>query len=647
MFCHSAAQGEMRAVSRRTEYVLLLILPLVAFGLGVYRLEGHDIWGDEAYSITVAGWPLSEMVTGRADTHPPLHYVLLSLTMSLAGRTPFALRFLSVISGVLVVPLLYRLGKAAGGRPVGFWAAAAGAVSPFLVYYAQEARMYELSLAGATGSLAAFALLLRQQHDGREPARALWGLYALSSLIAVYSHYYAFAVLLAEAAFAVGTAMAAKEGRFRRLIPWLLTWGAMALVFAPWMLAHRRFLAGKASARFEEWTLAKLAEIGQRTLLAYAVGTTVSGAEQWWGWGIVALALGGLASLSMRAQSRRYALLLAVVLATGLVFAWAANPVMPFFWERYLIACVPPFLVLVGAGLAALGRIWRPAAILGMAFVLAASGVSLRHYYADPAYAKGGYGHMMAGLAAEAQAGDLILLNNPLQSSLFDYYRPEGLPAEFLPRDDLMTDEGTDRLLQQITQGYRRVWLVEFGNPQEYDPEHRARAWLGQHGSWGLYQSYAGVTLSRFTLVAATEAQHPLAINLGGEIMLVGYSLDTAMARPGEPLLLTLYWQAIGPVSHSYTVFTHLLDAQAVVQAQMDGQPVGGTRPTNTWEPGEMIADHYALMLPESLAPGDYELEIGMYLWPEMRRLDVLGDDGQVVGDRVLLGAVEVGGSRK
>ena len=46
-----------------------------------------------------------------------------------------------------------------------------------------------------------------------------------------------------------------------------------------------------------------------------------------------------------------------------------------------------------------------------------------------------------------------------------------------------------------------------------------------------------------------------------------------------------------------------------------------------------------------TVSPGEYELEVGMYLWPEMRRLDVLGDDGQVVGDRVLLGAVEVAGS--
>jgi len=627
---------------QRKEPLLLLALLLLAFGVRVYHLEGHNIWGDEAYSITVAGWPLSQMVTGSADTHPPLHYVLLSLMMRLAGKTPFAVRFLSVMSDMLVVPLLYRLGKEMGGKTVGLWAAAAGTVSPFLVYYAQEARMYVLALVGVTGSLVTFVLLDKRQRTGQASLQVLWGLYGLSSLIAVYSHYYAFAVLLAEGAFVVGTAIGNQERQLRRLGPWLVIWGVMALGFAPWLLLHRHFLEGKASARFEEWTLAKLVEISERTLIAYGVGTTVSAAERWWGWGIIGLALGGLVGLSIRPEGRRHALLLALVLTTGMLFAWAINPVMPFFWERYLLVCAPPFLVLVAAGLAALNRIWRPVSILGATFVLTASVLSLQHYYYDPAYAKGGYGHLMADLSAEAQEGDLILLNNPLQASLFDYYSPEGLPAEFLPRDALLTDEGTDQLLQRVTWGYQRVWLVEFGNPQEYDPKHRAQAWLGHHGSWGFYQSYPGASLSLFTLVAATEAQHPLAVNLGGEVKLVGYSLGATAVHPGEPILLTLYWQAIGPTAHPYTVFTHLLDAHAQVQAQMDGQPVGGTRPTTTWRPGEVIHDNYALLLPEDLAPGSYELEVGMYLWPEMTRLPVLGKDGQVIGDRVLLGTVEV-----
>jgi len=624
---------------------LLLALLLLAFGVRVYHLEEHNIWGDEAYSITVAGWPLPQMVTGSADTHPPLHYILLSFMMRLAGRTPFAIRFLSVMSGMLVVPLLYRLAKEVGGKAVGLWAAAASTVSPFLVYYAQEARMYELALVGATGSLVTFVLLDKQQRTDQAPPPILWGLYGLSSLTAVYSHYYAFAVLLAEGVFAVGMAMGTGERRnrqMRHLGPWLATWGAMALGFAPWLLVHSHFLEGKASARFGEWTLAKFIEISERTLIAYGIGTTVSATEHWWGWGMIGLAVGGLVGLSIRPGGRRYALLLALVSATGILFAWAANPVMPFFWERYLLVCAPPFLVLVAAGLAALKHIWRLAPILGATFVLTASGLSLQHYYFDPQYAKGGYGHLMADLSAEAQKGDLVLLNNPLQASLFDYYHPEGLPAKFLPRDALLTDEKSDRLLQRVTRGYRRVWLVEFGNPQEYDPEHRARAWLGHHGSWGFYQSYPGVSLSLFTLVAATEAQHPLAVNLGEEIKLVGYSLGTTAARPGEPILLTLYWQALEPIAHPYTVFTHLLDADAQIQAQMDGQPVGGTRPTTTWKPGEVIQDNYALLLPEDLAPGSYELEVGMYLWPEMARLPVLGENGQVIGDRVLLGTVEV-----
>ena len=618
----------------------LLLVLMLGFALRVYRLEGHDIWGDEAWSITVAGWPLARVVSAEAETNPPLYHVLLFGVVRLAGWTPFAVRFLSVWSGTLTVALLYRLGKEVAGRWAGMGTSFVGALSPFLVYYAQEARMYGVALAGATASLLTFVLLYKEQLAGRRPSFFLWLLYGASSLAAVYSHYYALAVLLAELAFATG--MAIGRRRALHLKAWLVAWGTMALLFAPWPFVHARFLEGKAGSRFGEWTVAKLGEIARRTLLAYGVGTTMPSGGRWYGWAMVALAAWGAIWLAWRARKRSEAILLLLVLVWGLVFAWAVNPIMPFFWERYLLVCAPAFLVLVAVGIGGLGDLARPAAAAAVLLVLTSSTISLRHYYFDPAYAKGGYGHLMADLSSRAQPDDLILLNNPLQKSLYDYYGPKDMRSVILDRDALLDEERTDRLLTKLTDGYRRVWLVESGDAREYDPRHRARAWLGQHGSRSFHRTYTGCSVALFVLAAADEAQHPLAVNLGNVVMLSGYSLGSTVVHPGEELLLTLYWQATRPVTRSYTVFTHLLDAQSHVQAQVDGLPVGGTRPTNTWAVGEVIRDNYAILVPVDTAPGSYELEVGMYLWPAMTRLPVIGADGRPEGDRVLLGTVQV-----
>ncbi len=635
----------MRAGVRRV-WLLLLIL-MLGFALRVYRLEGHDIWGDEAWSITVAGWPLSEVVSAKAETNPPLYHLLLFLAVRLVGWSPFAVRFLSVWSGTLTIALLYRLGREVVERWAGMGAALIGALSPFLVYYAQEARMYGVALALSTASLLVFVLLYKGQHAAERLSVAWWVLYGISSLAAVYTHYYAFAVLSAEAIFITAMALwsACRTSRFtigRILRPWLATWGTMALLFAPWPFIHVRFLESKAGSRFGEWTLAALVRIARRTLLAYGTGTTMPTGGHWYGWAIAGLAGWGAIWLAWRARKTREAILLSLVIVVGLIFAWAVNPIMPFFWERYLLVCAPAFLLLVAVGVGGLGELWRPAAALALLLVFVASTISLRHYYFDPAYAKGGYGHLMADLSSRAQPDDLILLNNPLQKSLYDYYGPKKMRSVILPRDALMDDEHTDRMLSELTRGYRRVWLVEYGDAREYDPRHRARAWLGQHGSRAFHRTYTGCGVALFVLAAAGEAQHPLAVNLGNQVMLSGYSLSSTAVHPGDSLLLTLYWQATRPITRSYTVFTHLLDAQSHVLAQVDGLPVGGTRPTNTWQVGKVIRDNYAILVPASTPPGNYELEVGMYLWPAMTRLPVVGADGQPEGDRVLLGAITV-----
>ena len=116
---------------------------LLAFGLRVYRLDGQSLWNDEGTSVATAA--LSLEAIGRAaaaDIHPPLYYVLLHFWMPLAGQTEFALRFLSVIAGVLVVAVTYQIGRGLIDRRVAVLGALLIALAPFQVYYSQEARMY-------------------------------------------------------------------------------------------------------------------------------------------------------------------------------------------------------------------------------------------------------------------------------------------------------------------------------------------------------------------------------------------------------------------------------------------------------------------------------------------------------------------------
>ncbi len=155
---------------------------------------------------------------------------------------------------------------------------------------------------------------------------------------------------------------------------------------------------------------------------------------------------------------------------------------------------------------------------------------------------------------------------------------------------------------------------------------------LGQ----GLRVGQIGVKTVVRTKIAGI--QHPTLVSLDGRINLIGYDLSPE----ADALRLTLYWQVERTVDRDYTVFAQLLDESGQVVTQQDAQPQGGAYPTSIWDEGEVVADEHLLPLPGDLPPGDYRLQVGMYLLDTLERLPVLDDKGQPVGDSIALETVSV-----
>ena len=153
----------MTKVSVRRFYVAVLIV-LLAFALRLHAIDRQDIWGDEAFSIWLSSQPLPEVVAGGADTHPPLYPFLLYAWLRAAGSSPLAVRFLSALIGTLTVPLVFVLGLRAFGQATGLLASLLTAVSPVLVYYSQETRMYGLvAVLGVASVYGAASILLGER----------------------------------------------------------------------------------------------------------------------------------------------------------------------------------------------------------------------------------------------------------------------------------------------------------------------------------------------------------------------------------------------------------------------------------------------------------------------------------------------------
>jgi hypothetical protein len=94
-----------------------------------------------------------------------------------------------------------------------------------------------------------------------------------------------------------------------------------------------------------------------------------------------------------------------------------------------------------------------------------------------------------------------------------------------------------------------------------------------------------------------------------------------------------LFWQ--GSAREDYTVFVHVVGASSAPPlVQADSQPGAGTFPTSRWMAGQTIVDEYALEAP----PGDYQVQVGMYLLATGKRLPAFDAAGErLANDRILL----------
>lgn len=143
--------------------------------------------------------------------------------------------------------------------------------------------------------------------------------------------------------------------------------------------------------------------------------------------------------------------------------------------------------------------------------------------------------------------------------------------------------------------------------------------------------------------IAATPDPWPNAIhiNFDNQIELAGYELAPRSLKPGQALDLTLYWRALGPIGHNYTVFAHLLGPGEMVWAVGDSRP---QPPTTSWLAlGQVIEDRHRLELPQDVPPGQYEIEVGLYRARTGERLDLIAPDGRrTLENRLLLTRVRV-----
>ena len=622
--------------------LVLLGLVLLAFALRIYRLDAPALRGDEAFSILLARNTPREMLgmfVASTEPHPPLSFLVLHYWGKLAGESEFALRLTSAMPGVLVVPLIFVLGRRLWNQQVGLVAAGLLAMNPFYIWHAQEARMYAmLAVLTMASTLLCLTVLARRAW--------YWSVaYGLVTALSVYTHYYAFLIIMFQGVYAaLHCAMCKSMGPAQQRVRSAVRWGAgLALagaLYLPWFLSSWRVLSAyHGSARSD----LPFFEPVYRCLLVFGQGQTLPRGLSLWFlplWG--GLLVGGVVVAWARGWRNTVLMLLYFFVPWGIVFADSLQ--RPAFDERYFMVSTPPYYVFVALALVALYGWRRVVGAVAGALVVGVCVFSLYNHYHDPAYARAPDWRLLNDHYVEhVRAGDVVVVNYPDPAA--SYYYGFDVPWVVLPESFPVDQEATFASLTRLAEEHSRVWLT----PQQWtfwDGEGIVERWLTERTELVKQTRVDKFTVQLYHTRRQFEREMvPVDAWLEHDIQLLGYvvrdeagsAVDQLRVQPGQEIRLTLYWQAASSIPEDCVVFVHLLDETGWLRGQQDNQPRQGTFPTRAWAPGELVVDVYQISVAVDAPPGRYLVEVGMYRPTDGTRLTVAGADADAGQRRVLL----------
>ncbi len=182
----------MKANKIFTKYTVIWPI-LIGFMLRLYKITFSSIWHDEGYTMWLLKYDIAGIIERTArDVHPPGYYLYSKPWVEIFGSSEFSIRFLSLLFSVGIIYFVYKIMKEIWNEKVAFWASMFVALSPFMVHFSQEARMYGVVAFFTTASTYYFVKFIKTRKKD-------WlFIYVPLMIAAMYTQYYAFFVIVSH-----------------------------------------------------------------------------------------------------------------------------------------------------------------------------------------------------------------------------------------------------------------------------------------------------------------------------------------------------------------------------------------------------------------------------------------------------------------
>lgn len=238
-----------------------LIFAAISLSIGM----SQSVWFDEAYSITLAKRPIGELVHLTAiDVHPPVYYLFLHFWGGLFGFGELSLRLSSVIPMFFAIILMAILLKRLFNKPFAGFATLLLCLSPMLIRYGFEIRMY--AMATMLAVLATIVLVLIEAEKNAKRRHLLQFTYAALVALGMLTLYYTIVIWLTHFAYLIWQTVKNKKSILCQEF-WLMYILAV-LLFTPWLfVAIKQFTNGALAQISEPMTVNNLLGVFSFNLL--------------------------------------------------------------------------------------------------------------------------------------------------------------------------------------------------------------------------------------------------------------------------------------------------------------------------------------------------------------------------------------------
>jgi mannosyltransferase len=178
------------------DWITILFFTLISIAISIPLIHLNSIRLDEAQSIWQVSHSIPEIldIVGR-DVHVPLYHIILHFWQGIFNNSIISARYLSLLISIISIPFVYILASKLYTKRIALMTTIIFILSPFINWYANEARMYSLLLLLAVLNSIFFIDILQKD------AKKSWIGFIVTAISGIYTHYFYWLFLIANALF--------------------------------------------------------------------------------------------------------------------------------------------------------------------------------------------------------------------------------------------------------------------------------------------------------------------------------------------------------------------------------------------------------------------------------------------------------------